>query len=258
MVATKERTAKVNEIQSLIQSHYSIFMCDGDKGGVGKSFFARALFHYLQSKKIPIIGVEGDRTTPDFKTIVGGDIKVIEFVEDDSRIDSPNLLFELLEEQKHSVVNLRGSCHGAFVKWIETYDILTVLRQCDARMIKFFVVSGEFDSLKSLQISLSKFGRTIPHVVVKNMKYPDWDYYEEHTEIQSLIKTLKCPVIELPKMPTRIASFQLQKRLSLAASLTYKGDKSKGERFSMVERTTVSKFIKDFAAQVDTVWGQLP
>ena len=257
MVTTKERPAKVDEIQSLILSHNNIFMCDGNKGGVGKSFFARALFHYLNSKKIPIIGVEADPGSPDFKRILGGDIRVIEFVEDDSRMDSPNLLFELLEDQKHSVVNLRAACHRSFCKWIEEYDILSVLRQCDARMIKFFVTSGEFDSLASLQSSLSKFGGKIPHVIVKNMKYGDWEYYEEHREIQTLIKTHQCPVIELPKMPTRIASFQLQKRLSLAASLTYKGDRSKGERFGVVEKSAVSKFIKDFAVQMDRVWGQL-
>ena len=257
MVATKERPAKVDEIQSLILSHYNIFMCGGNKGGVGKSFFARALFHYLKSKQIPIIGVEADPGSPDFKRIIKGDIRVIEFVEDDARIDSPNLLFELLEDQKHSVVNLKGGCHPAFCKWVDAFDIISVLKQCDARMIMFFVTSGEFDSLASLQASLSKFGRTIPHVVVKNMKYADWDFYEEHTEIQTLIKTLKCPVIELPKMPTRIASFQLQKRLSLAASLTYKGDRSKGERFGVVEKAAVSKFIKDFAVQMDSVWGQL-
>jgi MinD superfamily P-loop ATPase len=42
-----------------------IHLIDGEKGGVGKSFFARALVYYLNLKKLSFHLVDSDRSNPD-------------------------------------------------------------------------------------------------------------------------------------------------------------------------------------------------
>ena len=255
--ATNTKANAAGKTPESLQLMLSVFFSDGNKGGVGKSFFSRALYDYLITIGQPTVGVEADMNSPDFSGVVK-DTECIEFSDDQEKIDDPNLLFDILtEDNSHAVVNLEAGCHNALKRWIDTFDAPTLLAQHDRRMVKFFVTSGEYDSLQSLKISLTELGDQVPHIVVKNRKYSDWDYYEENEEIQGLIKQYKCPVIELPKMPTRIASFLLQKRMSLAEATTYKGDRSMGERFGIGDQACVSKFRRDFAAQMDRVWGQL-
>lgn len=252
-----QTTATSDASKETLNIMLSVMLSDGNKGGVGKSFFSRALYDYLVAVGQPTVGVEADMNSPDFAGVVK-DAECIEFSEDQEKIDDPNLLFDILtEDNSHAVVNLGAACHSAFKRWIDTFDVPTLLAQHDRRMIKFFVTSGEFDSLASLKLSMTDLGEQIPHVVVKNLKYSDWDYYDDNKEIQGLIKQHNCPVIELPKMPTRIASFLLQKRLSLAEAATYKGNRSIGERFGIGEQACVSKFRRDFAAQMNNVWEQL-
>lgn len=263
--ATVEKTTK-NKGKQLLEIKPTVMLCDGNKGGVGKSFFARALYHFMESNQIPLKGVEADMESPDFLSILdemdetgeySGLIEEIEFTQDENKNDLANILFDItIEDKKSAVVNLNAGCHEPFKMWLDQFDALNLLPENGAAMVKFFVTSGEYDSLKSLQISLEDLGDYIPHIVIKNMKYADWDYYESEQELQELITAKKACVIDLPKLPTRIASFLLKKRMSLAEAVTYKGDRSAGERFGIAEQAAVKKFCREFGENVMEVWGQ--
>lgn len=254
-ITTAEKKAKTTKVNN---NFISINLCDGNKGGVGKSFLCRALYHWFNSKFDSVCGLESDTNSPDFIGVYGDSIQVIKFSENEDEQGLPNLIFQVAcEDRKHTVINLPATADTAFKKWNQAYGSTALALENGARFIKWFVVTGEYDSLKSLEVSLKSLGSEISHVIVRNQKYSDWDYYDSQADLQALIKANNCPVIDLPKMPVRIASFLLQKRLPLAAALEYKADRDQGESFGIAERAAVSQFLKKSAEQFEIAWSEL-
>jgi hypothetical protein len=255
MVAVVDKKTKTTNKK---ESSITINLCDGNKGGVGKSFLCRALYHWFLNKFDNVCGLESDINSPDFLGIYGEEITLIKFSENEEELDLPNLIFQVAcEDKKHTIINLPATAHDAFLLWDKAYGSIDLARDNGANFIKWFVTTGEFDSIKSLEVSLKTLGDRIPHVVVKNQKYSDWDYFDSQTELQDLIKAKGCPVIELPKLPVRIASFILQKRLKLSDALTYKADRALGESYGIAEKAAVTNFLKRSGAQFDKAWEEL-
>ncbi|NEQ51762.1 MAG: hypothetical protein F6K11_16745 [Leptolyngbya sp. SIO3F4] len=254
MTVTKEkRTTQTNrKLESELGVNQRIHFADGNKGGVGKSVLCRTLYQWFLDRKHPVIGIEADVNSPDFKGIYG-DVKVAQFSEDETIGARANTIVNtVVDSQKNAVVNLPATVYEAFRIWLRDYDILTLAADNHIELVKWFVVTGEFDSLKSLEISLKTFDRRIPHVVVKNLKYADWSFFDEADELQALIQETQTPVIELPKLPVRVASTVLQQRLTYADSQTYRG---KG--FGVVEQAAVKSYLRSAYAAFEST-GYLP
>lgn len=252
-VSNKKNTKKTDNKESFI----SINLCDGNKGGVGKSFLCRALYHWFLNKFDNVCGFEADLNSPDFSRIYDG-ISLIKFTENDAQQASPNIIVDIAcEDKKHVVVNLPAGAYIPFLKWEETYNSISLVNKNGGRFIKWFVNTGEFDSIKPLEVSLKKLGDSIPHVVVNNKKYTDWAYFESQKSLHKLIAEKNCVVIDLPKMPPRVSSFILEKSLKLSDAAVYKADRSIGENFGMSEREAVRRFIEQSGEQFDNAWEQL-
>jgi CobQ/CobB/MinD/ParA nucleotide binding domain len=223
-----------------------IHFADGNKGGVGKSFLARVLYQYFLDYGIPVMGVEADVDSPDFRGIYP-EVQVSRFSEDEMAGGQANdILNWALEEQKNIVVNLPATVHKPFVIWLDQYKILEVAQEASIGLVKWFVCTGEYDSMKSLGVSLKTLGDKIPHVVVRNRKYADWAAFETDAETQGLIQEYACPVIDLPKLTLPIASLILRQRLSFQAAQEYQGP-----GFGMVQQVCVRTYLKQAYAQFE-------
>lgn len=237
-------TTKNKQPEAVAQAavKYRIHFADGNKGGVGKSFLARTLYQCLLDRGVPVIGVEADIDSPDFRGIYK-DVEVVRFSEDEAAGEQANCIANwAIDEQKSIVVNLPATVHKPFSTWLKQYHILDLLQTVDIEMVKWFVCTGEYDSMKSLGNSLQTWGDRIPHVVVKNLKYSDWGFFDTDAEMQGLLKQYGCPVIELPKLPQAIASRMLQQRLTFEAAQSYR---DKG--FGLIQQVTVKSYLKDAA-----------
>ncbi|MBE7386250.1 MAG: hypothetical protein F6J95_033280 [Leptolyngbya sp. SIO1E4] len=251
MTATTEKsTRKRKATKSSI--HNRVHFADGNKGGVGKSFFCRTLYQWFLDNTIPVIGVEADVNSPDFRGIYS-EVMLSQFSEDETLGARANSIMNTaLEAQKNVVVNMPATVHESFKRWLSDYNILSLAADSQIELVKWFVVTGEFDSLKSLEISLTTFGKQIPHVVVKNQKYADWTFFEESETLQALIQETKTQVIALPKLPVRVASTLLQERLSFEA-----GKAHKGKGFGIVEQAAVKGYLHTAYEQFECT-GWLP
>ena len=249
MAATsKKSSAKATKATITNRIHFA----DGNKGGVGKSFLARSLYQWFLDHETPVIGVEADVNSPDFKGIYT-DVMLSQFSEDETLGARANsILNTAVESKKNIVVNLPATVHDAFKGWIHHYDIVNLAAENQIQLVKWFVVTGEFDSSKSLEVSLKTFGRLIPHVVVRNQKFTEWEFYNESKSLQALIQETNSQVIDLPKLPVRVASTLLKERLTFEAGRAYRA-----ERFGVVEQGAVRGYLRSaFAAMEST--GYLP
>lgn len=229
-----------------------IHFADGNKGGVGKSFFCRTLYQWFIDHQHPVTGIEADVDSPDFKGIYN-QVMVAEFSEQEARMGRANAIIETAVDTKQSVVvNLPATVHKRFRHWIEDNDILTLAQDYDIELVKWFVITGEYDSCKSLEASLNRFGKSIRHIVVKNLKYPEWDFFESSESIQTLIEDSDATVICLPKLSARIASTLLQERLPFDQALDYRG-----KNFYITEQSALRRFMRLAYAQLETT-GVLP
>ena len=76
--------------------------------------------------------------------------------------------------------------------------------------------------------------------------------YRSGHDLQALIRETQTPVIELPKLPVRVASTVLQQRLTYADSLRHRG---KG--FGVVEQAAVKSYLRSAYAAFEST-GYLP
>jgi hypothetical protein len=90
------------------------------------------------------------------------------------------------------------------------------------------------------------------HFAVRNQKYQEWDYFNEDKETQRLIQEFNCKVIDLPKLPSRVANTLLQNRIDFGHGRTYKAD-----RFGIVEQAAVKGYLRSAYVEFERT-GWLP
>jgi hypothetical protein len=241
MTATTKTQAKKTTAQKTVQpSKIRIHFADGNKGGVGKSMLCRTLYQWFVDKPFPVTGVEADLNSPDFQGTYK-EVMLSKFSEDENVNGVANDIVNIaIEEKKNLVVNLPASVHPAFKLWLNSYDIINLSADYGIELVKWFICTGEFDSIKSLSISLREFGSTIPHVVVRNQKYSGWQHFQDDVELQKLLETHGCKVIDLPKLPQRVAETILYNRLSFTEALTHKAP-----GFGIVEQSAVKGYLRN-------------
>ncbi len=152
----------------------TIYLIDGEKGGVGKSLFCRCLLHFLEQKKIVYKLVDTD-PKPDVAQIYQG-IKDIQFMASDEAtvMYSPmagevDRLIELAMKED-VIVNLPGKVHQQVKFWIEGNNLLdeNFREESGISFCKFFLSNGSDISLDLLEDSLQTYGEKLPHILVRN------------------------------------------------------------------------------------------
>ena len=127
--------------------NHRIHFADGNKGGVGKSVLCRTLYQWFLDRQQPVIGVEADVNSPDFKGIYS-DVMVAQFSEDETMGARANAIVNaVVDAQKSAVVNLPATVYEAFRLWLRDYDILTLVADNHIELVKWFVVTGDRKSV---------------------------------------------------------------------------------------------------------------
>ncbi|MEO0374266.1 MAG: hypothetical protein AAF329_06460 [Cyanobacteria bacterium P01_A01_bin.17] len=230
-----------------------IHFADGNKGGVGKSFVARTLYQWFIDHQVPVIGFDTDpEDNPDFSDIYP-DIARTVFSETQSQEDAANVIVnQAAMTHQPVVVNLPARAHHPFQAWLAKFDILTLAAEQRIGLVKWFVTTGEADSLRSLVNSLRACGTAVPHIVVRNRKYDDWSFYNEADEVLALIQATHSQVIDLPRLPARLASTILNQRLTYDQARTYQG-----KSYGITEQAGVRKFLAQAYGEFERT-GVLP
>ena len=92
----------------------TINFIDGEKGGTGKSWFARTLHHLFVCRKLSFLGIESDTANPTYQNIYP-DSSQIPFSIREKDCDLADQIFELAREA-NLIINLpaqeigRASC----------------------------------------------------------------------------------------------------------------------------------------------------
>ena len=143
----------------------TIHFIGGEKGGVGKSVFARLLSQYFIDNKLPYIGLDADRShgtlTRSYK----------EFTDsiDLDHFESADKIMELvLESQKHLLIDLPTQSERFLDKWIEENDVIGMCEEMEIKINYWYLVDDSNDCVMLVDKFLKKYNNLLKCIVVKN------------------------------------------------------------------------------------------
>jgi hypothetical protein len=178
-----------------------IHLIDGEKGGVGKSLFARVMVQYAIDKKLEHTLVDADITNQDVKRFYDYAVDA-EFSEAVNKGDKADIIFELARKQP-VIVNLPANVFPQVKNWIKNGRLLEVADKYGVDICKWFVCDGGFESIDLFYQSLKLYKEKMQHIFVRNFgKTDDWSFLKDNPTYKDLCKkyekTLK--IIDFPML----------------------------------------------------------
>ncbi|MDF1762906.1 MAG: mobilization protein MobD [Oleibacter sp.] len=143
----------------------TIHFVGGEKGGVGKSVMSRLLSQYCIDTQKVYVGFDADqshgtltRFYPEFTQSL--DISVYE--------DADKIFEAAVIEDVNVVVDLPAQSERFLTHWMEENDIADMFEEAEIRCIYWYVVDDGLDSANLVANFLTKYGKQLPIVLVKN------------------------------------------------------------------------------------------
>jgi hypothetical protein len=227
-----------------------IHLIDGEKGGVGKSFFARTLVYYLKEKKLSFHLVDSDRSNPDVASRYPDSSQTVFFSEVEKKANDVDVIFNLSLE-KPVIVNLPSQIEVVVTNWIERNGLADDLgKEYGLEVYKWFCCTGAHDSNTLFIESASKFKGRVHHVLIKNQAFSDEDdwkqIFQDYPQLEQLINEQKIPQLILPRLGTAEKNVIDQKQWTFdhAASKDNK-------EFSALPKQRVVNYLRSLTTNLD-------
>ena len=176
-----------------------IHLIDGEKGGVGKSLFARVMVQYCIDNKLEHTLVDADITNQDVKRFYDYAVDA-EFSEALNKGDKADIIFELARK-KPVIVNLPANVFPLVNTWIKKGRLLDVADKYGVEVCKWFVCDGGFESIDLFYQSIDLYKEKMMHIFVRNLgKTDDWSFLEADSKYVDLKKKYKntLQIIDFP------------------------------------------------------------
>jgi hypothetical protein len=235
---------------------YTINIIDGEKGGVGKSWFAFSVSEYLRAKLIKFYLYAADQSNPTatsrykdkerYAKFYEDCVHYVKFSEDVRKIDDPDILIEMASERT-IVIDLPAQIHRPLTNWIEEKDIFILSKENNISWVRWFVCNGEDDSINIL-IQSAEFYKDQTTVLVRNeglCHEDEWEYFDKHQELQATIKKYKMIVINFPKLSDK-------KRIKLNANRWTFEEMIDEGNLGKVGISDIQKYVKKVAKALDS------
>ncbi|MEM7556599.1 MAG: chromosome partitioning protein ParA [Cyanobacteria bacterium P01_A01_bin.84] len=166
----------------------------GDKGGVGKSTFARGILHeYLVRNEIPSV-FEADKSNPQVKRFYGNSGLTIQ----ETDVTNPNKLDEFIDTLAEQVTNegeeaiksgekilidLPAQSNQFFFNFIKEMDLFSTLEdRLKIRTTMVVVFSRVKDCVNQLEQLYDVSGKNVDYVIVKNAFYGDEEDFRRYND----------------------------------------------------------------------------
>jgi hypothetical protein len=214
-----------------------IHLIDGEKGGVGKSLFARVVVQYHLDNELPFIAVETDRSNPALAGIYSDVCQFAFFSEDENQLDKADPIYNFALK-KSVIVDLPAQAYRPVKNWIVKNNLIELGKEDSVSFYKWFVCDGGYDSLNLLKQTLEEFGDDIQHILVKNMgKCEDWQHLVLDDKLQELLIVKNVIIIDFPKFYHMERNSIDMKRLTFSEAL-------EPVNFHSISRQRIKSFLR--------------
>jgi hypothetical protein len=224
----------------------SLHLVDGEKGGVGKSFFTEILVSYCHQFGISFNLVDADQSNPDISRNYPDLAIPLDLKRDETQLyQVADQMFQLSLE-KVTIVNLPSNIASSINLWIAKSNILELAQENEVNLYKWFVTTGQNQSINALKRSLKLYGTELPHILVKNfmtLSEENWNYLEEDPEYKELVNNYIKHVINLECFAIGDFNHLNIKGLNLETSQTEKNSE-------IVMKSRIKKYLQGHYSQI--------
>lgn len=143
----------------------AIHFVGGEKGGVGKSVFCRALAQYFIDGGEPFAAIDADNSHGAMLRFYAE----YSHAADLSDVGSADQIMDrALGAERRVLVDLPAQSSRYLTRWFEEGDVLSLARETGVRIVLWHVSDGGYDSVQLLGKSLESFNDQIGYVLVRN------------------------------------------------------------------------------------------
>ena len=243
----KKQVSVESIIKLLDQLTGSIHLIDSEKGGVGKSTFARLFIEFLQivlklaREQMEIIDADKDQPligrtyapeyypTEDEKNgnvaqvsnlnDLVKEIPLVYFSDNEKLLSQTDIIFEL-SLSKAVIVNLPGTVFSLVNQWLEK-GVLNETIALGIPIYKWFVTDGCQETIDILKKSYELYEDKIHHIIVKNRGLAttekDWWAFDEDKDLKAYFELYqaKTSIIDLPHLLVGTSNYEAFKKRNL-------------------------------------------
>jgi hypothetical protein len=229
-----------------------IHLIDGEKGGIGKSMFARCLAHYFAVEAIEYKLIDTDPNNPDVAEVYEG-ITEINFKASDeaTAMNSPqaaqvDLIFEMAYEQE-VLVNLPANVHASVAYWILDNDLLEgeLIKEANIKIYKWFFSNGSYNSVNLFLSSLDTYSGKLPHIFVRNYGLnSDWSNVEKREDFKKAENKYQFQIIDFPGLRATERDYLEENRIPFSVALEAKN-------LPILSKQRLTKFLRHTMEQIN-------
>jgi hypothetical protein len=179
-----------------------IHLVGGEKGGVGKSFFARVLCQYFVDHDRPFAAIDADLSHGSLARCYGEFTRPIDL----ERLESADAILDrALGAERRVVVDLPAQSLRLLERWFDSGQVFALAREMQVPFTFWHVTDGGHDSLQSLERLLERHGRSFRCVAVKNHgRGRSFELYEE-SRLPVMLDQYAGKTVEFPELDASTA-----------------------------------------------------
>ncbi|OQW68861.1 MAG: mobilization protein [Proteobacteria bacterium ST_bin11] len=176
----------------------TIHLIGGEKGGVGKSVFARLMAQYMIDHEIPFIGFDTDRSHGSLLRFYA-DYASPTIIDDYQSLDS---IIETAAEHpdRRILVDLAAQTHIPLAQWIDESGVLALAEELGIRLCYWNVMDSGKDCVDLLSKLLDQFGSKLNYVLVQNQLRDESFNILEYSGVKDRALDLNAKVMTLKRL----------------------------------------------------------
>jgi hypothetical protein len=244
-IPANEETTENQQLETSEQTG-RIVIITGDKGGVGKSTFARGLLHLYINKQLKYLAYDSDHRNAQLYRHYDSAQPGVKLLDIFTRGGADDLLIDLEKELPPLVlVDLPAQSGLFFENFEKDLGVFDAVKGLGYRVTMVSVLSRVKDSVNILRILHKYCGDRVDYVVVKNLFHGEADKFERYDSSDTRTKLLDAGAVEI-KMPDlffKPYDYIDEKNLTFSEVLEDK-------QANIVIKSRVSAWLKEFEQSV--------
>ncbi|MFL9458174.1 chromosome partitioning protein ParA [Tolypothrix bouteillei VB521301_2] len=237
------------------QSQRRLVIITGDKGGVGKSTFARGLLQLYINKDLVCLAYEADQRNPQLERhYVDKYRPLIRYIDIFRKGQADQLLIDIDKEKQFPLflLDLPAQSGGFFEKFVNELTFFEMLKDTNCRVTMVSVISRVLDSINVLEKLHELCQDKVDYVVVKNLFHGDVEKFERYNDskIRKLMLSEGLVEIMMPDLFYQPYDFIDRYRLTFNDALTH-------DETNIAIRARVKSWIADFEEKTKPAFNLL-
>jgi hypothetical protein len=217
----------------------------GNKGGCGKSIFARGLLDLYQHWQIPFVAYDSDTQNSQLYRHYGKAAAVSRI--DIARRGTADRLLEDMERPQRQVILMDLPAGGGqtFQRYEQDIQLIESAAELDYRLTLVSVISRVKDSVNALRQVMDYCGDRVDYLVVRNLHFGEAEKFKRFDQSKTKAQFLTLGGMEIMMPDLFDDTFDLIDE----TDLSFRGGLAEGSTLNRAHRSRLNQWLKTMEAE---------